>query len=116
MKIMKLKAHEIIVIDLLLSNVISSDAISSIKSNPNITDYYTTGHGYFLTVTSLYLPKERIVCHELMIIGESNGVESTFIIFIENNELTIECAGVSDVEPPKDYRDWKININKARLG
>ena len=87
--------------------------IESIKTNPNITDFYTTGHGYFLTLTNLELPNERIVCHEPMIIGESNGVESTFLIFIEEHQLTIECAGMSDVEPPKDYRNWDIVISRS---
>ena len=48
-----------------------------------------------------------------MIIGESNGVESTFLIFIEEHQLTIECAGMSDVEPPEDYRNWDIVISRS---
>jgi hypothetical protein len=110
---MNLKPHEINVIYILLSGIISSDVIESINTNPNITDFYTTGHGYFLTLTNLELPNERIVCHEPMIIGESNGVESTFLIFIEEHQLTIECAGMSDVEPPEDYRNWDIVISRS---
>jgi len=98
---------------MLMSDVISSNVMNSIKTNPAITDYYTTGHGYFLTITNSDLPIERIVCHEPMIIGECNGVESTFLIFIENHEITIECAGIGEIEPPEDYRDWDINVSKA---
>lgn len=107
---MNLKPHEINVIDILLSSIISSDVIESIKTDPDITDFYTTGHGYFLSLTNLELPNHRIVCHEPMIIGESNGIESTFLIFIEEHQLTIECAGMSDTELPENYREWKINM------
>ena len=110
-KIMKLKPHELRVMDLLVSDVISSNIMNSIKTNPTITDYDITGHGYFITITNSDLPIERIVCHEPMIIGESNGVESTFLIYIEKHELTIECAGIGEIEPPEDY--WDINISKA---
>lgn len=71
---MELKPHEIKVIDMLVSGVVSSDILSSIKSNPDITDYYTTGHGYFLTITNSDLPARHIICHEPMIIDKSSGV------------------------------------------
>jgi len=110
---MKLKPHEIKVMDMLVSNVVSSNTMNSIKTNPNITNYYTTGHGYFLTITDTDLPIERIVCHKPMIIGECNGVETTFLIIIEKHKLTIECAGMGEIEPPEDYRDWDIDVSKA---
>ena len=110
---MKLKAHEIKVIDMLASNIASSETMNSIKINPIITDFHTTGHGYFLTVTHSDLPSKRIVCDKPIIIGSHNGVESTFLIFIENHELTIECAGMSQIELPGVYRDCDINIYKA---
>lgn len=110
---MQLKPHEIRIIDMLVSEVVPSSTMDSIKTNPTITDYYTTGHGYFLTIKNLDLPWKRIVCHKPMIIGECKGVESTFLIFIEKHELTIECAGMSEIEPPEDYRDWDINVSKA---
>ena len=110
---MKLKPHEIRVLDMLVSDVISSKTMNNIKTNPTVTDYYTTGHGYFLTVEDAGLPVERIVCDEPVIIGECNGIETTFLVFIENHELTIECAGMGEIEPPQDYRDWDVNVSRA---
>ena len=110
---MKLKAHEIKVIDILASNVVSSDIVNSIKADPTITDIRVTGHGYFLTITHSGLPAKRIVCDKPMIIGSCNEIESTFLVFIENHELTIECAGMSQIEPPEDYRNCDIHISKA---
>jgi len=110
---MELKPHEIEIIDILASDVISSDAMNNMKINPTVTDYHTTGHGYFLTITNPDLPIERLVCDKPLITGECNGVLSTFLIFIEEHELTIECAGIGDVEPPEDYRNWSINVKKA---
>lgn len=110
---MRLKPHEIKAMDMLVSGVISSNTMNSIKTNSTITDYYTTGHGYFLTIKDANLPIEHIVCHEPMIIGECNGIEATFLIFIEKYELTIECAGMGKIERPEDYRDWDIYVSKA---
>ena len=110
---MKLKPHEIRVIDMLVSDVISSSTMNSIKTNPTITDYWTTELGYFLTITDAGLPIERIVCHKPRIVGECNGVETDFLIFIEEHELTIECVGMGEILPPEDYRDWDINVSKA---
>lgn len=105
---MKLKAHEIKVIDMLASNVFSSEIMKSLKENPTIKEIDVTGHGYFITIAHPSLPETRIICNKPMIIGSCNGVESTFLIFIENHELTIERAGVGEIEPPEDYKDCEI--------
>ena len=110
---MELKPHEIEIIDILASDVISSDTMNNIKTNPTVKDCHSTGHGYFIIIANPNLPAERIVCDKPIITGECNGVLSTFLIFIEEHELTIECAGIGDVEPPKDYRDWNINVKTA---
>ena len=45
-----------------------------------------------------------------MLIGDSNGIETGFIVFIEDNQITIECHAWGDQEVPRNYRDQKIAI------
>ncbi len=105
-----LKPHEQKVLDILVSGTIPDDVLKEIKINPTITEYDVTGNGYFLTIKHPSLPIDRIVCDEPMLIGECDGVETGFIVFIENGELTIECHGWGDKDIPKDYRECRIQI------
>ena len=72
-----------------------------------------TGYGYFITIHHPNLPENRIVSHKPLIIGESDGIETSFVVFIENRELTIECHGFGDIKNPGDYRDSNIKVRKA---
>ena len=108
-----LKPHEKLVLDILVSESIPDNVMKDIKANPSITGYDVTGNGYFLTVKHPSLPIERIVCDEPMIIGECDGIETGFVVFIENGELTIECHGWGDKAIPQDYRGLSVQIRKA---
>jgi capsid portal protein len=108
-----LKSHEQIVLDILVSGIIPNDTLKEIKNDPMISEYNVTGNGYFLTMKHQNMPVERKVCDKPMLIGESGGIETGFIVFIENGELTIECHGWGDREIPQDYREFDIQIKKA---
>ncbi len=107
--IIDIKGYEKVVIDKLASNHVSSHILEDIKTNSEVTDFYTTGNGYVLTVRHNQLSEKRIVCDTPSVIGEAEGVETGFLIFIENNELTIECHGLGS-EVPDDYRDKGVNV------
>jgi hypothetical protein len=108
-----LKSHEQIVLDILTSNILSHEKLKSILMNGEITGYKITGNGYFLTFKESNIPKNRIVCDKPILIGEYNGIETGFVVFVENGEMTIECHGWGDKEIPKDYREWKILIKQG---
>lgn len=108
-----LKVHEHIVLDTLVSGIISADTMSDIKNEPTISAYDITDNGYFITLKHPDLPEERIVCDKPIIIGECNGIKTGFVIFIENNELTIECHGWGNHLIPKNYRELDVKVKKA---
>lgn len=109
----KLKPHECILLDMLVSKTVSAETIHDIKDNPNITSLDVTGNGYFVTINHPDLPEDRIILNEPLVIGESSGVETGFVIFIEKKELTIECHGWGDQPIPKNYRELGISIRRA---
>jgi len=110
-----LKNFEARVIDLLTQGVLSAETIAALKEDAELVDYHTTGNGYFLTVRHPGLPTNRIVCDRPTLIGESRGVDTGFVIFIEDGELTIECHGWGDKEIPIAYRDQDVRITATAI-
>jgi hypothetical protein len=110
-----LNNYEKRVVSLLTAKFLSPDALKLIVSDAEVVDYEYTGSGYFLTVHHKYLPKERIVCSEPTVIGETDDITAGFLIFIENNELTIECHSWNEVDIPVDFRDKNVRINPVEI-
>ena len=106
---MKLKQHEIEVLEILVSDKISKIIMDEIKSNPNIIENDITDYGYFLTMKHDELPLERSVYDSPYISGKANEIKTGFVVFIENHELTIECHGIAE-DVPRDYRERNIKI------
>ena len=69
-----------------------------------------SGAGYLLTFAHSELPLERIVCDKPKLLGEWNGIDSGFIVFLENGELTLECHSWGDKEIPSNYRKQPVKV------
>ena len=67
-----LKDYEKEVLNLLVSDVLSSDKLNIVINNGEVFGYEYTGSGYFLGIQHSLLPKERIVCSEPIVIGEAD--------------------------------------------
>ena len=104
-----IKEFEREVIEILVKDVLPSSVLASVIEEPEHVDYEYSGAGYFLTVKHAALPHKRIVCCEPDVRGVVEGMESGFIVFLENNELTLECHPWDD-NLPEDYRDKEMSI------
>ncbi len=105
-----LKQFEREVVKILAANEISSDIIDDLAENGEIVAYNITGNGYFLTIRLKSLDKPRTVCAKPLILGEYDGIETSFVVFFEGNELTLECHGWGDREIPRNYREQNITV------
>lgn len=108
------KDFEIKVLKILVSDELVSNNLKEVIENAEFVGYEYTGAGYFLTVQHPILPQERIVCHEPVVIGEHENIQSGFVIFLENKELTLECHSWGELEIPEDYRDRDIEIQISK--
>lgn len=108
-----LKNYEIEVIRLLVSNVLSVEQLDKVIHGAKPVSYDYTGCGYFLTLSHHLLPKQRIVCSEPLIIGKAGEINSGFVVFIENNELTLECHDFGGPTIPKDFREKDVQVTIA---
>ncbi len=105
-----LKGFEQQAVDLLLEGVLPRTTIQAVKDNAELVNYEHTGVGYFLTLRHPALPRERLVCDKPTVIGQSEGIESGFIVFIENHELVLECHSWGADHVPETYRDENVQI------
>ncbi len=105
-----LREYEKKVVHLLASRVLSSQQLDAVIQEGKLVEYEYTGCGYFLTIKHPSLPAERVVCHTPTLTGSAGGINSGFVIFIEDGELTIECHSWGDVDVPEWFRDRDVQI------
>lgn len=110
------KDYEKRVISLLTSHILSSDQLNNVLPNGVSVSFEDfEGSGYFLHIRHFSLPKERIVCSEPTVIGETENITCGFVIFIENGELSLECHDWGEADICKDFRDKDIQIRQVRI-
>lgn len=102
--------YEITVLHLLARDVLSSGQLEVFLREAEFVGYEYTSCGYFLSARHQSLPRERIVCHQPVVIGSADGISCGFIIFIENHELTIECHSWGSDDIPEWFRDRDVQI------
>jgi len=107
------KDFELEVVKVLTSEVLSQDLRARLIAEAQLVGLTYTGAGYFLTVQHSELPLGRTVCNGPLIIGEADGIECGFIIFLENRELTLECHGWGN-SIPDVYRELDVSISYSQ--
>lgn len=110
-----LKDYEKKVLCLLVSNVLSSDKLDSVFCESELIGYEYTGSGYFLEIQHSHLPKERIVCSRLIVVGETDGITCGFMVFIENNQITIECHSWGEINVTEDFRNRDVQVKATTI-
>ena len=105
-----LKDHEKTAIQILAGSVLSPETLAVIFEQSQSVTYEYTGCGYFVTLVHPSLPCERIVCHEPLVVGESGGIQSGFVVFLQDNHLTLECHSWGETDVPETYRDQDVRV------
>jgi len=103
--------YEAEVLRLLCEDSFSDRALEAICEHPGPAEYEFTGGGYFVTVTAPWLPTNRSVHDTPNVVGLSGEIRCGFVVFIEKNELTLECHNWGGEEIPADIRDRALSIS-----
>jgi hypothetical protein len=104
------RRHELEVLRLLVTPVLGAEVVSTIARDSELVGIKHTGVGYFLTVRHASLPAKRLVCSEPVLTGRAGEVDSGFVVFVENGELTLECHSWGDDQIPESYREESVEI------
>lgn len=94
-------------IDVLCGQILTREQRRLAKEEAPVVDFYTTGHGYFLTVRHVKLPEERKICDKPIVSGARRGSKDPacgFLVLLEDRKLTIECYGFRE-EISDDFRE-----------
>lgn len=91
-----------------------SDTLISLVDSGIVAEYKYTGVGYFLTIKSPELPLIREVLTEPSVVGELAGILCSFIAFVEDHSLTLECYTWVETGIPQDFRDQDIVLRIER--
>jgi hypothetical protein len=108
-----LRDYEQQVVRLLTPGVLSPQEIDSVIREGELVEYDYTGCGYFLTIRHPALPVKRVVCDEPKLAGTVDGIDSGFVIFIQNGQLTLECHSWGDIDVPEWFRDRDVQVAEA---
>ena len=102
--------HEIQVIELLTQTALDEQLRLKLCDEAEFLDCAYSGAEYRLTVKHPELPSARVICDQPFVVGASQGIESEWLIFIENGELMIECFCSGETNIPEDYREMDISV------
>lgn len=112
----ELRDFEIEAISRLATGVLSQEQIEGLKSLKAAARYEYTGCGYFLTVADPGLPSERQTLSVPIIIGTADDVVCSFIVFLGEHELTLECHTCGIVDVPEDLRQRRVLVEDQGPG
>jgi hypothetical protein len=105
------REFEIQVLHILASPVLGKEIVKTLVEEAELVSYEHSGAGYFLTVRHKCLPKPRIVFSDPVVIGRLGEIEGGFLIFIENEELMLECYSASATDIPNDFRERSAPVS-----
>jgi hypothetical protein len=107
----RLQQFEIDALRRLTEGVLAPDVLESVIRDADHIAYDYTGYGYFLTISHPQLPVERIVCQTPVLVGDCEGLQPSFVVFLEANEMTLECFPLDARPIPDDFRSREVAIH-----
>jgi hypothetical protein len=98
-------------IRLMAAEVLSEGQLVHALEADHPSHYNYTGSGYFLTVKHASLPIEARALSDPPVVGSVGGVQAGFVIFLGNQELTLECHTWGAIDVPEDFRDQQVVVS-----
>ncbi len=107
------KPFEKEIVSVLAGGVFSEEEQSQIFSEG--TCWFENDHeaGYFINVKHPLIPETRNVIDDPNVIAEVGETSVGFVIFIENNELSIDAFPWGEANIPPDFRD---RVERIQVG
>jgi len=107
---MKLSTYEIQVIELMLKCKLSIDEWTKFLEGYELVDFEYTGAGYFLKIRACNLNLKEETIHEPIVLGENENFSVGFLLFVDQNEIVMECHSWGEINPPANVRELGIEI------
>ncbi|WP_198289180.1 hypothetical protein [Methyloversatilis thermotolerans] len=98
-------------IRLMAANVLSEEQLRYALEADRPSSYNYTGSGYFLTVKHTSLPLEARTLSDPPVVGNVGEVQAGFVVFLGDQELTLECHTWGAIDVPEDFRDQPVVVS-----
>jgi hypothetical protein len=105
------RPFEIEAIRLMAEGVLSPAQLELLAQLAEPLRYEYTGCGYFLTVAHASLLSHRCTLSQPAVVGTAGEVQAGFVVFLAENELTLECHTWGALDVPEDFRDRSVEIS-----
>jgi hypothetical protein len=105
------RTFEIEAIRLMANGVLSPAQLELLAQIDEPLRYEYTGCGYFITVAHAALPNHRCTLSEPAVVGTARDVQAGFVVFLGENELTLECHPWGALDVPEDFRDRSVEVS-----
>ena len=103
------------VIEKLIGSTITDKELMFLKNYDGQAEYEYTGCGYFLSIKTDWLPDIEETFSEPAVVGNFGRIQSGFVVFFGNKELTIECHTWGEIEVPSNYREMPVVISTPKI-
>lgn len=107
---MDIKQYERKVIELLCSGALDNSVLYKALNHPQRIEVHFTGAGYYLEISHSDLAESRIVCDSPLVLAVYQEIEISFIVFIENGVLCLECYSYGTQVIPEEIRCGSVQI------
>lgn len=105
------REFEVEAIRLMAEGVLSEEQLRLVLGAEQSSSYNYTGCGYFLTVKHASLPLQPRKISDPPVAGKVGEIQAGFIMFLGDQELTLECHTWGAVDVPEDFRDRQVVVS-----
>lgn len=98
-------------IRLMAAGVLTEAQLRAVKEADKPCRYNYTGSGYFLTVAHASLPTEQRTLSDPPVVGNAGEVQAGFVVFLGDQEVTMECHTWGAIDVPEDFREQRVLVS-----
>lgn len=95
----------------MVTGFLAEELLETVLDSARAKSYEYTGSGYFLCVEHPLLPSEPKTLSMPSVVGNSGDIQAGFVVFLGQNELTLECHTWGPVDVPADFRERDVAVS-----
>ncbi|MEM9671373.1 MAG: hypothetical protein ACFB15_12220 [Cyclobacteriaceae bacterium] len=94
----------------MLKNRLSVGSWNKFLKEYELVSFEYTGAGYYLKIIANHLNIEKETIHNPVVVAQNEDFTVGFLLFVDRNEIVMECHSWSEFNPPENIRDLDITI------
>jgi hypothetical protein len=107
-----IRDHEKRVLEILALPHLGRHELDCFLAGAETAEYEATGYGYYLTLRNSGVDVGQMTIHEPLVIGTADGISTGWLLYLDHDQIIIECHGWGDVVP-KSLRERIVGISSS---